>query len=137
MIVLDTNVISELMTLHPAKSVQKWLNALNESQIGITSITISEIHYGLHRLPEGRRRNALFERFISLTQSLEIFVLDESAAAYTGVFRALRENMGLPSTPSDMMIAGIVASVSASLATRNTRDFLHLPITIINPWEFD
>lgn len=60
--------------------------------------------------------------------------LDDIAAREAGRFRALRGAMGLGAQPSDMMIAGIVAAMVASLATRNVKEFEGLPIQIIDPW---
>ena len=135
MIVLDTNVISELMKRQPDEVVEKWFFSLNEKTLCTTAITIAEIEYGLLRLPDGKRRNYLHDRFTNLITTLSTLVFDINAASHAGTFRALRERRGLPAEPSDMMIAGIVANASASLATRNIRDFDYLPITIVNPWQ--
>lgn len=137
MIILDTNVISELMRPRPHDGIHAWLSSLDDTPLCITTVTIAEIEYGLHRLPEDKRRNDLGERIAQLIASMAIFSLEREAALYAGAFRAKREGMGLPTTPSDMMIAGIAAHKSANLATRNIRDFEHLPIALINPWRFE
>ena len=135
MIVLDTNVISELMKRQPDEVVEKWFFSLNEETLCTTTITIAEIEYGLLRLPDGKRRNDLHDRFTNLIARLSMLVFDINSASHAAAFRALRERRGLSAAASDMMIAGIAVNASASLATRNIRDFDHLPIRIVNPWQ--
>lgn len=135
MILLDTNFISELMRSAPDRAVQKWLMSLNNTQLCISAVSVSEIEYGLRRLPDGKRRKDLAERFAHFAASLVCLPFEREAACYAGQFRALREKKGVPTTASDMMIAGIAAYASAALATRNIRDFQHLPIELIDPWQ--
>jgi predicted nucleic acid-binding protein len=137
MILLDTNVISELMKPEPDPAVRDWLSHLGETPLATTVITIAEISYGLHRLADGRRRAALetrFEDYVGANSPLAVLPLEDIAAREAGRFRALRVSMGLGAQPSDMMIAGIVAAMGASLATRNVKDFDGLPIQLIDPW---
>jgi len=134
-ILLDTNVISELMKPSPDGQVREWLLSLGEERLAITAITVAEIEYGLHRLPEGKRRSDLGQRFARLAGTLSVLPLDDLSGGRAGMFRALREHLGLSAAPSDMMIAGIAASVSAGLATRNICDFERLPIVLIDPWK--
>ncbi len=134
MIVLDTNVVSELMKPTPDAAVQDWLMRMGDTPLSTTAVTISEIEFGLRRLPDGRRREALHQRFEAFADALTVLSLDEWAARETGRLRALRATAGLTSHPSDMMIAGIVSVAGAILATRNTRDFAGLPIQILDPW---
>lgn len=137
MILLDTNIISELMRPEPAPVVESWLKRSDEVQIGTTTITISELAYGLNRLPSGARKNDLWDRFEQLTgqeSGLPVFGFDTEAALLAGQYRAMREANGDHAHASDMMIAGIVGAAGAVLATRNDKDFSNLPIEILNPW---
>jgi len=134
MIVLDTNVLSEMMRPQPDEQVRTWLLSVRDERLAVTVITITEIEYGLRRLPDGTRQRDLRQRFAMFASRSAVLPLDEFAATFAGTFRARREGMGLPSTPSDMMIAGIVMQVGGSLAKRNIRDFEHLPIGLVNPW---
>ena len=138
MIVLDTNVVSEVMKPSPDARAGQWFAKLSNIPVATTIITVAEIIYGLQRLPAGRRRSGLEARFdalISPQGGLVVLAADRFAAHEAGRFRALREGIGLDATPSDMMIAGIVASTGATLATRNTSDFTHLPIKVVDPWQ--
>lgn len=137
MILLDTNVISELMRPAPDERVAEWMQSLGSEPLCTSAITISEIVYGLERLPDGQRKQGLWDRFqvfVGPDSDLPILAFDESAAIFTGEFRNVREVLGAHAHTSDMMIAGIAAANEATLATRNTKDFEKLPITKIDPW---
>ncbi len=134
MIILDTNVVSELMKPSPDSSVRGWLADLRETQLTMTAVTVAEIQFGIARLPDGRRRAELQSRFEVFADALDVLPLDELAARETGRLRAIREGAGLSSQTSDMMIAGIAAVAGAALATRNIKDFTRLPIELMDPW---
>ncbi|WP_298332519.1 PIN domain-containing protein [Asticcacaulis sp.] len=134
MVILDTNVVSELMKPQPHPSVGEWLSRIGETRLATTSVTVAEITYGLERLPDGARKAELKRAFLTLLEVLGAVSLDESAAFKAGQFRAFRDATGRPSTASDMMIAGIAAAAGAQLATRNVKDFEGLPIIISDPW---
>ena len=137
MILLDTNVVSELMRPAPDTKVRTWLDGLGATPVSTNAVTVAEVVFGLSRLPDGKRRSDLIERFDALIlgpPALPVLRLDEQTGRLAGEFRALRESLGLGPSPSDMMIAAIAAANGASLATRNVDDFSGLPISVINPW---
>lgn len=134
MIVLDTNVVSELMKAAPDPMVRDWLRRCEAETFCLSAVTVAEIGFGLNRLPAGRRGTDLHGRFEAFAEALTVLPLDEAAAREAGRLRALRVARGLAAQPSDMMIAGIVAVAGAALATRNVRDFEGLPIPIQDPW---
>ena len=138
MILLDTNVISELMRGSPEPRVASWLQALQSEPISTSVITLSEITYGLEKLPDGRRKQSLWDRFdtfIGPESGFTILPFDEAAAILSGRFRQQREAAGLHGHVEDMMIAGVAFANEASIATRNVKDFEGLGVTLINPWE--
>lgn len=134
MIVLDTNLVSELMKSSPDLRVRDWLRSHEVDVFCLSAVTVAEITFGLERLPAGRRRNELHTRFEVFAEALTVLPLDDPAAREAGRFRAIRTAEGLTAQPSDMMIAGIVAVAGAALATRNVRDFEGLPILVQDPW---
>lgn len=137
MILLDTNVVLELMRPFPDSKVLAWLSSSGTTPLATSAVTIAEIVLGLGRLPDGKRRSDLMEQFDALVMgppALPVFAFDERAGRLAGEFRAVRETLGLGSSPSDMMIAGIVMANGASLATRNVADFTGLPISVVDPW---
>lgn len=134
---LDTNVVTELMRPTPDLKLRAWLVGLGATPLATSAVTIAEIVFGLARLPEGKRRSDLMERFDAMIfgpTTVPVLGLDAQAGRLAGEFRALRESLGLGSSPSDMMIAGVAMANGASLATRNVDDFSGLPISVVNPW---
>ncbi|ESQ90135.1 hypothetical protein ABAC460_10315 [Asticcacaulis sp. AC460] len=134
MIVLDTNVVSELMKAEPDVRVQTWLTAITSVPIATTVITVFEIEFGLGQLPEGKRRTDLHSRFERLLDTMKVLSLDHPAALKAGQFRSERKSAGFNVSSADLMIAGIVAATGATLATRNIKDFESLPLHMVNPW---
>lgn len=137
MIVLDTNILSELMKENPHPKVRDYLLNRSYQAVSTTSITLAEITFGIERLPKGKRRSDLQEAFFKLIEPLPILTLDDKAAILAGAFSAQRDALGLSAAPSDMMIAGITAAAGAILATRNTKDFENIGLEIHNPWALD
>ena len=137
MIILDTNVVSEVMRDSPQEQVVQWLNNQIAGNLFITSITEAEIRTGIELLPDGRRRRnlaAAAERAFSLMFPERILSFDSnSARIYARIF-ATRRTVGRPISQADCQIAAIVRSYGAQIATRNTNDFLDCGIEIINPW---
>ena len=139
MIILDTNVISELMREEPDASVAGWIKQRPLSDLAVSVIAIAEILRGLERLPKGKRRQKLeknFREFIAKGFKGRLFSFDEQAAYLYGKLAVCREKTGLTVDPVDLMIASIAQCHSASIATRNTKDFEGCGISLINPWHF-
>jgi hypothetical protein len=137
MIILDTNIVSEVMRLTPDPNVIAWLNQQAEGTIWITAVTVLEIRTGIELLSVGRRQTTLsidFERFLDTDIQGRVVAFDSDAALITASATATGRRMGRPAELRDTMIAGIAAATGASLATRNTRHFDGLPITVIDPW---
>lgn len=138
MIVLDTNVISEIMRETPDERVMAWFGRQKTLHLAVTTLTLAEIQRGLKRLPAAARRRKLeanFAEFIARGFEGRILSFDEQAAATYGDVCALRESKGLHADPLDLMIAAVAKDADASLATRNTGDFSQCGIKLINPWE--
>lgn len=141
MIVLDTSVISELFKPAPEPAVMDWVGNLAGDVLFTTSITRGELLFGLYCMLKGRRRNNLLLGLTRLfEQRLVGHVLDyDSAAAdahaeLAAARRARGRGRGRASSQSDAMIAGIVRSRGATLATRNVRDFEDCGIALVDPW---
>ena len=138
MIILDTNVISELMREVPDASVANWVQQIEGKNFALTVITIAEILRGIERLPKGRRRQKLeqnFQAFIQAGFSGRLLSFDEPAALLYGKLAACREKAGFTVDPVDLMIASIAQQHHASIATRNTKDFEGCGLILINPWQ--
>lgn len=138
MIVLDTNVISEIMLPRPERQVLVWLDRQAGSSIWTTSINIFESRSGLQSMPVGRRRIALmelFERWLVEVVHGRIANFDEVAARRAADLSASRKQMGRPVDARDTMIAGIVLASHAKLATRNVKHFEDIAPSVVNPWD--
>jgi predicted nucleic acid-binding protein len=137
MIVLDTNVVSALMHAVPDTKVFDWLNRQPRTSLWTTSITVFEVSFGLRIMAEGRRRTALIEEFAGVLQDLgqRILMFDTDAAERAAELMAARRKEGRPVELRDTMIAGIVSSHHASLATRNIAHFEDAGVPLINPWD--
>jgi hypothetical protein len=136
-ILLDTNVISALMRRDPDPVVVRWLDGQPAESIWTTSITVFEVRTGLHLMRPGRRRGELQRAFDALlTDDLDRRVqsFDTAAATAAGEIAAERQNTGRTLEIRDVQIAGIAVARRAQLATRNTRHFTDLGVTLIDPW---
>jgi len=135
-IVLDTNVVSELMRGAPDPAVVTWLRGQSGDGLYTTTITVAEIRYGIARLPEGQRRESLHQAAHEIFAAFprQVLTFDLGAAnAYADVV-ATRESLGNPIDGFDAQIAAICRSQAATLATRNTKDFADIGIALVNPW---
>lgn len=138
MIILDTNVISELTRPAPDSGVIAWLDSLPSEETAITAITAAELRYGVRRMPDGRRKTELSEAVSALiatdfrdrVEPFDVLAADEYADVVT-----VREQSGQPISTSDAQIAAICRVLDATLATRNTTDFKGTGVNLINPWK--
>lgn len=136
MIIVDTNVVSELMRREPSPAVLSWLGQQHLSALRITAVTVAEILYGIERLPDGRRKVALSESAHELFSRFadEVIAFDGRAAKLYAEIVDLRERSGTPISGFDAQIASICRVHDAALATRNERDFVGVGLRLINPW---
>lgn len=137
MILLDTNIISEMMKKAPDAQVVAWLDAQAAADLYISSVSIAEIIYGLKALPAGNRRQLLENAFNKvLEQAFEhrILSFDEVAASYYGKIMSHRKALGRPMSILDGQIASIALAQGAILATHNIRDFKDCKLELVNPF---
>jgi toxin FitB len=137
MIILDTNVVSEIMRLVPDADVLAWFTAQPENASFLTATTEAELRVGIAILPAGKRRDTLSATLVAILEvdfAARILPFDTPAAIAYAAIVAKRQKLGLPISQSDAQIAAIAKSRKATLATRNTRDFAHCDIPLVNPW---
>ncbi|WP_048308837.1 type II toxin-antitoxin system VapC family toxin [Halomonas sp. PR-M31] len=140
MIVLDTNVLSELMRPVPDDRVVNWLDRQNSTAVTISAITVAEILYGIERLPGGKRKRDLAAMAAAMFEEEfagRILSFDSEAAVHYAEQVAASESAGRQVQMADAQIAAICIRHEAVLATRNIKDFETLGIGTINPWEMD
>ena len=136
MIILDTNVVSELMRHEPAPRIASWVRDRDRRELLTTTITLAEIRYGIARLPDGRRKQVLLAAADDIFTAFEDQVLpvDTAAAENYAVIASSRERAGKPIASFDALIAAVCRSRGAALATRTVSDFDGTGIEIIDPW---
>lgn len=140
MIVLDTNVLSELMRPAPNPVVVAWLDRQNPGDVATTAITVAEMLFGIERLPAGRRRDTLAVLAADMFDqefSSRLLPFDALAASHYARQMAALERRGAPVAMADGQIAAICQAHGATLATRNTKDFEGMDVVLLNPWEQD
>ncbi len=137
MIVLDTNVVSELMRPDASTTVIAWVDRQRGGDLYLSAITVGELVYGVSRLPAGRRRASLATEVDALLAEDfrdRILPYDRIAAEHFGDIAAHREGLGLPISATDAQIAATCRSHGANLATRNVTDFAQTGIDVVDPW---
>lgn len=136
MIILDTNVVSELMRPEPAPGVASWVRERDRRELRTTVITLAEVRYGIARLPDGRRKEVLLaaadEIFAAFAD--QVLQVDAAAAEQYAVIASSRERAGRPISGFNALIAAVCRSRGAALATRNVSDFDGTGIELIDPW---
>jgi predicted nucleic acid-binding protein len=136
-IVLDTNVLSELIRPQPDERVVAWLDSHDAADIATTAITAAELLYGVERVPARRRKDQLSHAMHGLIDDdlqgrVEAF--DVVAAAHYATLVSDRDAAGRPISAADAQIAAICRKLAATLATRNTIDFDGTGIELLDPW---
>lgn len=139
MIVVDTNVVSELMRPSPASTVVDWIHAQDQGELYTTSITLAEVRYGIERLDASRRNELFASTADEIFNAFGDYVLpfDRSAAIHYAAIVSGRDRLGFPIDGFDAQIAAICAANNATLATRNVKDFQGTGIEITTPWHQD
>jgi len=137
MIVLDTNVVSEILRPAAEPRVLEWLEEQPASSVFTTVVTQGEILYGIRLLPDGNRRTKLWmaaEEIFGTDFEGRVLSFDSESATHYAEIGSSRRTAGRPISQFDAIIAAITRSHGATLATRNVRDFEGCAIEVLNPW---
>lgn len=137
MIVIDTNVISEVARPLPDRSLTLWMQQTGHNELFLCVVVVMELSFGAERLIQrtgsDRYQKSLADLLVGFRDRMLEFGTD--AAILTGKLRALRERAGRPISIADAMIAAICLHHGATLATRNVKDFEGLDLKLVNPFE--
>jgi predicted nucleic acid-binding protein len=138
MILIDTNVVSELMRPVPALAVLAWFADRNATNLFLSAISEAELRAGAAYLPGGRRREGLvaaIDAMIAEDFGGRVLPFDSAAAKSYAVIAAARRTAGRPIAEADCQIAAIAHTHGAVVATRNVADFRGCGVEIIDPWK--
>jgi predicted nucleic acid-binding protein len=138
MILLDTNVVSELMRPQPSQAVLDWFASQSGDHLFLSSVTEAELRLGALLLPNGARRDQIKAAIGAMLKAEfdgRILPFDSLAAQAYADIVALRREAGRPISAFDAQIAAIAFANGFSVATRNIRDFEGSGVNILNPWD--
>jgi predicted nucleic acid-binding protein len=136
-IILDTNVVSEAQRPAPDPKVRSWFAAQDVDQLYLTTTVLAELALGIEHLPSGRRRTDFRRWLEALVQedfAGRILVFDVTAALIYGELVAAALARGRPPTVGDAQIAEVAQRHGMAVASRDTRGFEFLEVTVIDPW---
>ena len=137
MILLDTNVVSELMRSAPEPAVEAWVRGQPSKSLYFSSLSEAELRCGAAILPVGRRRDTLFANIEGMLRRAfgdRILPFDREVARVYGDIAAMRRSAGRPPDPVDCLIAAIARSRGLAVATRNPSDFEGMEVELVDPW---
>jgi toxin FitB len=137
MIVLDTNVVSEMMRAEAADAVIRWYKTVPRRALFTTAITQAEVLAGIAMMPKGRNREKLADEARGMFEKDfdgRVLAFDSAAAEHYAGIVAGRRQRGREAKPLDAQIAAIARAQSMAVATRNVKDFEDCGIDLINPW---
>jgi len=134
---LDTNVVSEWMKPRPNPGVVAWLADVDEDRVFLSVITLTELRYGIERMPPGHRRKRLdgwLEQELPLRFEDRILAIDAAVADACGKLVARSETLGRRLEAMDAFLAATAEVHRLTLVTRNTSDFQAMVKGVLNPW---
>ena len=137
MILLETNVLSELLKPRRDAAVVAYVARHSPDQLFTAAICEAELHYGIARLPDGRRRNELTAKVRELMDralSGQVLRFDRACAVQYGDLRARRERAGRPISVEDALIAATACAYGMTVATRDVEGFAGSGVDVVDPW---
>jgi predicted nucleic acid-binding protein len=138
MIILDTNVVSELVSSRCDPAVRSWLDDQASEAVFLTAINLSELLLGIELLPQGKRRQGLsllLEEFIVRLGQDRVLPFDKSAAKAYALIMSRSRAKGFSISIPDGQIAAITEVHGFTIATRDTGPFEAAGVSFVNPWE--
>jgi toxin FitB len=138
MILLDTNVVSELLRIAPDMQVVEWIDAQPVQTLYLSAITVAELRWGVAQLPAGKRRAALNEKLEEGLMPLlapRVLPFDIDCAQSYADLMAKARSEGRGIATADGFIAAVATANELTIATRDTSPFEAAGLSVINPWE--
>jgi toxin FitB len=136
--ILDTNVISELVTVRPNAKVTDWIEAIDPELVYLSVITIGELKKGIEKLPNSARKTQLdswLQEDLLVRFEDHILNVDAGTMQVWGSLSARLESIGRPISAMDSLLAATALQRQYTLVTRNSADFSETGVSLLNPWE--
>jgi tRNA(fMet)-specific endonuclease VapC len=127
---LDTNICIYVIKRRPVEVLRR-LREVPVSEVGVSSITVSELAYGVARSTRPAQNRAALSQFLA---PLETVAYGDGAAAAYGGIRATLERQGTPIGPLDLLIAAHALALGSTLVTNNEREFARVPGLSVENW---
>ena len=127
---LDTTTCIYIIKRKPPEVIERFKRS-KISHIGISSITLSELSYGVSKSSKPEHNQVALAQFVA---PLEILSYGDEVAQYYGSLRALLEKQGNPIGSLDMLIAAHALSIACTLVTNNEKEFIRIPNLKIDNW---
>ena len=134
MVILDTNVLSELVKPSPDAAVIAWVGRRQLDECAVAAPTLAELTLGLRLMPEGARRSSLASRLDALVDAMHVLAFERASAVLYGEIAAARRRAGRPIAVFDALIAATARAHDAAVATRDASGFTDCGVVIIDPW---
>jgi predicted nucleic acid-binding protein len=136
-IVLDTNVVSEILRHQPDPGVLQWFDAQDPHELWLTSVVAAELMFGIAKMPQGARQRQLAQAMSTMLEqdfAARVLAFDLNCASVYADLVARQQRQGRAIAMADAQIAATCLANAAQLATRNSKHFEELGLTLINPW---
>jgi len=131
---VDANLLSEGVKSSPALATLDWLRD-HRGQIAVNPVILGELHYGILILPPGRRRTQLRQWLADGVKGLRVLDIDANTALIWASLLAELRRKGRAMPVKDSLIAATARQYDLAVATRNSEDFRHAGVTVVNPFE--
>lgn len=139
MMILDTNVVSELIEERPNPTVMRWAESYRRDEFVVTAVNVMELRSGVENMPTGQRQREIadgIDWFLSIVLANRVLSFDRKAALAAATWFIDNRRIGRTLEFRDVQIAGIAISRRIPVATRNVAHFEGLAVKIIDPWSF-
>ena len=127
---LDTNICIYIIKKRPPEVLER-LVSLDPEEVGVSSITVAELEYGVAKSSRPRQNR---EALLNFLAPLQILAFDDQAAQHYGKIRAYLERKGQTIGAMDLLIAAHARSLSLTLVTNNEKEFSRVPGLTVENW---
>ena len=130
---VDANVLSEATKAAPSEAAVDWLRR-HEHVVAVNAVVLGELEFGILLLPSGRRRKRLESWFSNVVEILPVLDMDRETARVWAALLARLRKKGRAMPLKDSLIAASALQHGLAVATRNSGDFAHCGVKLVDPF---